>query len=107
MLNCPKQTKQDDERWRNPKAVTHFPKWNTSIKLLLHAVLTMLSITSLLYSICFNDLCRPIEHTSMLAKKHPFACCPAAKNQNAADLRVTDIREKPADFFRAPHERQF
>ena len=35
----------------------------------------------------------------MLAKKHPFTCCPAAKHQNAENLSVTNKREKPADYF--------
>ena len=35
----------------------------------------------------------------MLAKKHPFASYPAAKNPKHNKLAVTDIREKPVDFL--------
>ena len=42
---------------------------------------------------CSSDLGRSIENTSMLAKNHPFLCCPAAKHQNSAS------KEKPVDFI--------
>ena len=44
-------------------------------------------------------ICRLIEHASMLAKKHPFTCCPAKKAPKCSKFRVTTIQEKPADIL--------
>ena len=35
----------------------------------------------------------------MLEKNHPFTCCPTAKHAKHNKLAVTDIREKPVNFF--------
>ena len=48
---------------------------------------------------CSDDLCRPIKNTSMLAKNHPFTCCPLAKHPKHNKLEVTHIRENTLDFF--------
>ena len=32
-------------------------------------------------------------------KKHPFTSYPAAKHEKSSKLVVTDIQEKPVDFF--------
>ena len=50
--------------------------------------------------IFFNDLCKPIEIYIFVRKKHPVTCCPAAKHPKQNKLAVTDIREKPVDFFK-------
>ena len=49
--------------------------------------------------IYFIDLCKPIETYIYARKKHPFASYPAAKHPKHSQLAVTDIREKPVDFF--------
>ena len=35
----------------------------------------------------------------MLAKKHPFKCCLAAKHPQHNKLRVTNTRKKPVNLF--------
>ena len=55
----------------------------------------------------FNYLCKPMELYIYVRKKHPFTSYPAAKHLNTTNLRlqttevicVTDIREKPVDFY--------
>ena len=37
--------------------------------------------------------------TSMLAKKHPFTCSPAAKHQNAANSGLQTYKKKPVNLF--------
>ena len=47
----------------------------------------------------FNDLCKPIETYIYVRKNHPITGYPAVKNPKHNQLAVTDIREKPVDFF--------
>ena len=90
------QTKEDDEKRKNPKSVMLFLKWNTNIKLqpqswLFHA------ITS--HYICSNDLCRPVENTYMLAKEYKLTCCPAVKHKNAANLGLQTSEKNQRTFL--------
>ena len=40
----------------------------------------------------------------MLAKKHPFTCCPEAKHQNATNLALQPYeKKKQCMLFIAPH----
>ena len=45
---------------------------------------------------------QPIKNTSMLANKHPFTCRPVARKKKCSKFRVTDLQEKPMNFFMAP-----
>ena len=47
----------------------------------------------------FNDLCKPIELYIYARKKHPFASYAAANHAKHSKFTITDIREKPVDFF--------
>ena len=49
--------------------------------------------------IFLNHLCKLIEINIYARKKHPFTRHPAAKHPKHNKLVVTDIREKPVDFF--------
>ena len=40
------------------------------------------------------------KNTSMLAKKHPFTCCPTAKHQNAANLTLQTYTKNQWTFLR-------
>ena len=37
----------------------------------------------------------------MLAKRHPFTCCPAAKHQNAADVALQTFEKNQQTFYGA------
>ena len=39
----------------------------------------------------------------MVRKKHPFTSYPAAKHPKRSKFAITDIREKPANFFIVQH----
>ena len=68
--------------------------------------LTLNSCRSLDYArgnesiIHFTDLCKPIETYIYARKKHTFTGYPAAKHPKHSKFTITDIREKPVDFFR-------
>ena len=49
--------------------------------------------------IFFTDLCKPIKRYIYARKKHLFASYPAAKQPKRSKFVVTDIREKPVNFF--------
>ena len=51
------------------------------------------------YYILSNDLCKLIEILIHGRKKHPFTGFPAAKHPKHSKFAITDIREKPVDFF--------
>ena len=46
-----------------------------------------------------TDLCKPIETYIYAKKKHPFANYLAAKHPKRSKLAVTNIPQKPVDFF--------
>ena len=74
------------------KTVTLFLKWNTNIKLLSQSRCNK-SITF------FNDLFKSIEIYIYAKNKSPFTSCFAAKDPEHSKFAVTDMREKPVDFF--------
>ena len=49
--------------------------------------------------IYFTDLCKPIETYIYVRKKHPFASYPAAKHPKHSKFAITDMRQKPVNFF--------
>ena len=51
------------------------------------------------FSICSNDLSKPIVKYIYVSKKHLFRCCPTAKHPKHYKLQVTSIRKRPADSF--------
>ena len=59
------------------------------------AVLTMDVVTSL----CFNDLCNPIEKYIYVSKKHPLRCRTTAKHPKRNKLQVTNINRKTSGLF--------
>ena len=61
-----------------------FPKRNTNIKLLSQSDYAHDNKSI----ICFKDLCKAIEIYIYARKKYPFTSYPAAKQQNAANLRL-------------------
>ena len=56
----------------------------------------MHAITSLLYM--FQWYMQANRKYIYIRKKHPFACCPAAKAPKRSEFRVTNIWEKSAKF---------
>ena len=46
-----------------------------------------------------NDLCKPLEIYVYVIKKHPSSGYPAAKHPKHSKFAITDIREKPVNFF--------
>ena len=46
-----------------------------------------------------NDLCKPLEIYVYARKKHPSSGYPTAKHPKHRKLAITDIREKPVNFF--------
>ena len=71
--------------------------------------LTLNSCRSLHYArgnesiIYFTDLCKPIETYIYARKKHPFASYPTAKHPKHSKFAITDIQEKPVNFFIVQH----
>ena len=57
----------------------------------------MHAITSLLY--LFNEPFTPLGIYLYARKKHPFANNPAAKHPKHNKVVVTDIKDKPVNFF--------
>ena len=49
--------------------------------------------------IMFNNLCKPIEIYIYAEKILSFTCYSTAKHPKHNKLAVTDIREKPVNFF--------
>ena len=49
--------------------------------------------------IYFNDLRKPIEIYIYSRKKHPFTSYPVAKHLKRSKFVITDMREKPVNFF--------
>ena len=47
----------------------------------------------------FNDLFKPIEIYVYARKKHPFTSYLAAKHPKHSQFAITDMREKPVNFF--------
>ena len=46
-----------------------------------------------------NDFCKPLERYVYARKKHPSSGYPAAKHPKHSKFAITDIREKPVNFF--------
>ena len=46
-----------------------------------------------------SDLCKLIEIQIYGRKKHPFTGYPAAKHPKHSKFAITDMREKPVNFF--------
>ena len=61
------------------------------------AVLTVLATR--VYYILSNDLCKLIEIKIYGRKKHPFTGYPAVKHSKHRKFAITNIREKPVNFF--------
>ena len=94
--------KNADGKQTNMDTVAFFLKWNTNIN----------SCRSLDYArgnesiIYFTDLYKPIETYIYARKKRPFASYPAAMHPKHSKFAITDIREKPANFFIVRHGRR-
>ena len=68
-----------------------------------HCRLTFIAVLTCtqkrVYYILSNDLCKVIEILIYGRKKRPFTGNPAAKHPKHSKLAITDIREKPVNFF--------
>ena len=58
-------------------------------------------VLTIVYDICYNDLCKPIEKYICVSEKHPFTGCLAAKRPKHNKLRVTNERKKTVKGFMA------
>ena len=61
----------------------------------------MHAVTSLF--LYFNDLRKPTEVYIYARNKRPFTSYPAAKHQKHSKFAITNVREKPVEFFMGRH----
>ena len=79
-----------------------FPKWNTNIKLQSQSKYAH-GNKPIIY---FNNPCKAIEIYICAKKNCPFTNYPAAKHPKHSKFAITDMLEKPADFFLVQHGRR-
>ena len=90
---------KDNAKWKTPKKVTF---WRSGPQTLnsCHSLKCACNNDSIIY---FNGLCNPIELYNYARKKRPFSSYSAAKHRKHSKFAITDIREKPMDFFIVQH----
>ena len=98
--------RQPDWLWRTQiKAPTGNEQTRTQSHFFQSETLTLNSCRSPDYAcgdefvIYFTDPCKPIETYISVRKRHPFASYPAAKHPKQSKFAVTNIPEKPVNFF--------
>ena len=57
------------------------------------------------YYICSDGLCKPIEIIIYAKKKPPFTSYLVGGHSKHSKFAITDMREKPVDFFIVLHGR--